>query len=102
MRVLIASAALAAAFVLMPAAARHAPAWSQDFSITNPDVPADGSRRDVMRQLQAWWVPSWGQEGIPWPLNTGWRPALVDMLGRGQGAHPSFSILARCPPNVDF
>jgi TonB family protein len=55
MRVLIASAALAAAFVLMPAAARHAPAWSQDFSITNPDEPADGSRRDLMRQLQAWW-----------------------------------------------
>ncbi len=55
MRMLIASAALGAAFVLMPATAGHAPAWSQDFSITNPEVPADGSRRDLMRQLQAWW-----------------------------------------------
>jgi len=57
MRALIASAALGAAFVLMPAVAGHTPAWSQDFSITNPEapVPADGSRRDVMRQLQAWW-----------------------------------------------
>jgi TonB family protein len=55
MRVLVALAALSAAFVLVPAATGFAPAWSQDFSITNPDVPADGSRRDVMRQLQAWW-----------------------------------------------
>ncbi len=55
MRFLFASAALGAAFVLLPAAAGHAPAWAQDFSITNPEVPADGSRRDLMRQLQAWW-----------------------------------------------
>jgi TonB family protein len=55
MRALVASAALGAAFVLMPAAAGYTPAWSQDFSITNPEVPADGSRRDLMRQLQAWW-----------------------------------------------
>src|ERR1700709_1263840 len=54
MRVSVASAALGAAFLLMPAAAGHAPAWSQDFSITNPEAPTDGNRRDVMRQLQAW------------------------------------------------
>jgi len=55
MRALIASAALCAAFVLLPAVAGSTPAWSQDFSITNPEAPADGSRADVMRQLQAWW-----------------------------------------------
>ncbi len=57
MRALVASAALGAALLVMPAATGHAPAWSQDFSITNPEapIPADGSRRDVMRQLQAWW-----------------------------------------------
>jgi TonB family protein len=55
MRALIASAALGAVFALLPAASGHAPAWSADFSITNPEAPADGSRADVMRQLQAWW-----------------------------------------------
>lgn len=56
MRVLIATAALGAACVLMPAIAGHAPARSQDFSITNPEPPPPaGSRRDILRQLQAWW-----------------------------------------------
>jgi TonB family protein len=55
MRIFVASAALCVAFVLMPAAAGYTPAWSEDFSITNPEVPVDGSRADVMRQLQAWW-----------------------------------------------
>ncbi len=47
--------ALAAAFVLTPVAAGYAPALSQDFSITNPVEPANPGRRDLMRQLQAWW-----------------------------------------------
>ena len=55
MRLSVASAALAAAFVLAPVAAGYAPALSQDFSITNPEQPADAGRRDLMRQLQAWW-----------------------------------------------
>jgi TonB family protein len=36
-------------------AAGYAPALAQDFSITNQVDPADAGRRDVMRQLQAWW-----------------------------------------------
>jgi TonB family protein len=55
MRFSVASSALAAAFVLTPVAAGHAPALCQDFSITNQLEPADPWRRDVMRQLQAWW-----------------------------------------------
>jgi len=55
MRLSVVSATLAAAFVLAPVAAGHAPALSQDFSITNTVEPADGSRRDLIRQLQAWW-----------------------------------------------
>jgi TonB family protein len=55
MRSSVASAALAAAFVLAPVAVGHAPALSQDFSITNQMEPANAGRRDVMRQLQAWW-----------------------------------------------
>jgi TonB family protein len=55
MRLSIASAALAAAFVLTPVAASYTPALSQDFSITNKEAPVDPSRRDLMRQLQAWW-----------------------------------------------
>jgi TonB family protein len=55
MRFSVASAALAAAFVLTPLAAGYAPALSQDFSITNKEAPVDPSRRDLMRQLQAWW-----------------------------------------------
>ena len=55
MRLPVTSAALAAAFVLTPLAAGYAPAMSQDFSITNQVAPANGSNRDVMRQLQAWW-----------------------------------------------
>ncbi len=55
MRLLVASAALAAAFVLTPVAAGYAPALSQDFSITNQVEPADAGRRDLLRQLQAWW-----------------------------------------------
>ena len=55
MRLPVASAALAAAFVLTPVAAGYAPALSQDFSITNQVEPADAARRDLMKQLQAWW-----------------------------------------------
>jgi TonB family protein len=55
MRLSVASAALAAAFVLTPVAAGYAPALSEDFSITNQEAPADAGRRDLMRQLQAWW-----------------------------------------------
>jgi hypothetical protein len=51
----IASTALAAAFVLKPMAAGTAPALAQDFSITNKEERADPSRRDLMRELQAWW-----------------------------------------------
>ncbi len=55
MRLSIVSSALAAAFVLTPVAAGYAPALCQDFSITNQAEPANPGRRDVMRQLQAWW-----------------------------------------------
>src|SRR5580692_718890 len=55
MRLSVASSALAAAFVLTSVAAGYAPALSQDFSITNQEEPANAWRRDVMRQLQAWW-----------------------------------------------
>jgi TonB family protein len=55
MRLSVASSALAAAFVLMPVAFGSAPALGQDFSITNQEAPASAGRRDVMRQLQAWW-----------------------------------------------
>ncbi len=51
MRSYVASALLAAAFVLMPAAVGYAPAWSQDFSITNETHSGD----EWYRQLQAWW-----------------------------------------------
>jgi TonB family protein len=54
MRLSVASSTLAAAFVLMPVAAGYAPALCQDFSITNQMEPAN-ARRDLMRQLQAWW-----------------------------------------------
>ena len=54
MRLSVVSAVLAAAFVLAPVAAGHAPALSQDFSITNQE-PADAGRRNLMRELQAWW-----------------------------------------------
>jgi TonB family protein len=55
MRLHVTSVALAAAFVLTPLAAGYAPAFSQDFSITNQVEPANAGRRDLMRQLQAWW-----------------------------------------------
>jgi TonB family protein len=55
MRLSVALAAIAAAFLLTPVAAGYAPALSQDFSITNTVEPADSGRRDLMRQLQAWW-----------------------------------------------
>ncbi len=51
----VASSALAAAFVVLPVAAGHSPAFGQDFSITNQVEPANPARRDLMRQLQAWW-----------------------------------------------
>src|SRR5215469_11856947 len=55
MRLSGAASALAAAFVVAPVAAGYAPAWCQDFSITNQVEPANPARRDLMRQLQAWW-----------------------------------------------
>jgi TonB family protein len=55
MRFSVASSALAAVFILTPAAAGYAPAFCQDFSITNQVEPGNAARRDVMRQLQAWW-----------------------------------------------
>ncbi len=54
MRLLVASSALAAAFVLTPVAAGYAPALCQDFSITNQE-PANPGHHDLMRELQAWW-----------------------------------------------
>jgi TonB family protein len=54
-RLSVASSAFAAAFVLTPVAAGYAPAFCQDFSITNQVEPANAGRRDLMRQLQAWW-----------------------------------------------
>ena len=54
MRLSVALSALAAAVVLTPVAGGHAPALCQDFSITNQE-PANAWRRDMMRQLQAWW-----------------------------------------------
>ena len=55
MRSSVASSALTAAFVLTPVAAGYAPALCQDFSITNQVEPANAVRRDLRRQLQAWW-----------------------------------------------
>lgn len=55
MRLSVVSAALAAAFVLAPAVTGYSPALSQDFSITNEVEPANVGRRDLLRQLQAWW-----------------------------------------------
>ena len=55
MRLLVASSALAASFILTPVAAGYAPALCQDFSITNQVEPANAGHRDLMRQLQAWW-----------------------------------------------
>jgi TonB family protein len=54
MRLSVASSVLGVAFVLAPVAAGYAPALCQDFSITNQE-PANAWRRDMMRQLQAWW-----------------------------------------------
>lgn len=51
----IGSAALVAAIVVMPVAFGQASAAAQDFSITAPAEPANPGRRDLMRQLQAWW-----------------------------------------------
>jgi TonB family protein len=55
MRLSVASSALAAAFVLAPVAAGHAPAWCQDFSITNQEAPPIPGHPGLMPQLQAWW-----------------------------------------------
>ena len=55
MRLSVASSALAAAFVLTPLAAGYSPALCQDFSITNQMESGNAARRDLMRQLQAWW-----------------------------------------------
>ncbi len=58
MRSYVTSAVLAAAFVVAPAAAGHAPALSQDFSITNQDtLRIEGAELgpDWIKALQAWW-----------------------------------------------
>jgi TonB family protein len=58
MRSPIVPTALAVAFTLLPVAVGYGPAWSQegDFSITNQQpVARTPFRRDLMRQLQAWW-----------------------------------------------
>jgi TonB family protein len=58
MRTYVASAVLAAAFVLAAVAAGHAPALSQDFSITNPnDLTVEGAvlGPDWIRKLQEYW-----------------------------------------------
>src|ERR1700748_3896781 len=55
MQLLLASTVLTAAFVLTPVAVGYTPALCQDFSITNQLEPANPARRDLMRQLQAWW-----------------------------------------------
>jgi TonB family protein len=55
MRFSVASTALVGSFVLTPVVAGLAPALCQDFSITNQAEPADPARRDLMRDLQAWW-----------------------------------------------
>lgn len=58
MRLPVVPAALAATFVLVTVAIGHAPAFSQepDFSITNQaPVARTPFRRDLMRELQAWW-----------------------------------------------
>jgi TonB family protein len=55
MRLSLASSALAAAFVLAPVAAGHAPAYCQDFSITNPEELAIPGHPNLIRELQAWW-----------------------------------------------
>ena len=52
MRWSIAPLTLAAACVLLSVAT---PAMAQDFSITSQAEPANAGRRDLMRQLQAWW-----------------------------------------------
>jgi TonB family protein len=51
----VVSAALTAAFALTPVVAGYAPARAQDFSITNQTEPVDPARRDLTRELQAWW-----------------------------------------------
>jgi TonB family protein len=55
MRLPVTSSVLAAVFALAPVATGNAPALCQDFSITNPVEPGNAARRDLMRQLQAWW-----------------------------------------------
>ncbi len=56
MRLSVALSALAAAlFWRLWAPATH-PRCAQDFSITNQVEPANPVRRDLMRQLQAWWT----------------------------------------------
>src|SRR5271167_2129733 len=59
MRSCIASAILAAASILAPVATGHAPARSQDFSITNKVEPGG----NWIGKLQAWWdVHAWYPE----------------------------------------
>ena len=55
MRVPIGSVVLAAFLSLVAPIIGISPAWCQDFSITNPVEPPATGRRDLTRQLQAWW-----------------------------------------------
>lgn len=55
MRLPISSVALVTGFLIAAEIAGQAPAAAQDFSITNQVSPVDAGRRDLLRQLQAWW-----------------------------------------------
>lgn len=56
MRFSVMPAVLTAASVMIATAATGTGrALAQDFSITNPEKPIDAGRRDLIRQLQAWW-----------------------------------------------
>ena len=43
------------ALALLPVVSGIAPAFAQDFSITNEAEPANPAHRDLTRQLQGWW-----------------------------------------------
>ena len=49
------ASAIRAMALVLALATSHAPAQAQDFSITNQIEPATAARRDILRQLQAWW-----------------------------------------------
>lgn len=55
MRLPIGSATLVIGSILAAVISGQTPAAAQDFSITNQVAPVDAGRRDLLRQLQAWW-----------------------------------------------